>query len=140
MKRSEAGAIINAVVALRNGADDQTAARNVVAFPAWAAGIAVKAGDRLKDGGKLYKVRSDHTTQADWKPESTPALYEPIDIEHGGTVSDPIPAAAGMTYYYNKYYSENGVLYRCIREDAVEGVVLHYLPSALVGSYFEVVE
>ena len=140
MLRSDATELINAVVALRNGADDQTAARNVVAFPAWAAGIAVKAGDRLKDGGKLYKVITAHTTQESWKPECTPALYEPIDIEHGGTVSDPIPAAAGMTYYYNKYYSENGVLYRCIREDAADGVVLHYLPSALVGSYFEVVE
>lgn len=139
MKRTDAFEVINAVINLRAKADDQTAARNVVAFPAWAAGIAVKAGDRLKDGGKLYKVRSAHTTQADWKPKSTPALYEPIDIEHGGTQDDPIPAVAGMTYYYNKYYSENGVLYRCIREDAAEGVVLHYLPSALVGNYFEII-
>lgn len=139
MKRTDAFEVINAVINLRTKADDQTAARNVVAFPAWKPNVALKEGDRIKDGGQLYKVRSAHTTQADWKPKSTPALYEPIDIEHGGTQDDPIPAAAGMTYYYNKYYSENGVLYRCIREDAAEGVVLHYLPSALVGNYFEII-
>lgn len=139
MLRSDATNLINAVVALRNGADDQTAARNIVAFPAWAAGKSYAVGERVKDEGKLYKVLTAHTSQTDWKPKNTPALYEPIDIEHGGTQNDPIPAAAGMTYYYDKYYSENGVLYRCIREDAAEGVVLHYLPSALVGNYFEII-
>lgn len=140
MKRRDAFEVISAALNLRARADDQTAARNIFAFPAWQPNVAVKEGDRVKDGGKLYKVITAHTTQADWKPESTPALYEPIDVEHGGTMADPIPAAAGMTYYYNKYYSENGVLYRCIREDAANGVVLHYLPSALVGNYFEVIQ
>lgn len=85
MKRSEAGAIINAVVALRNGADDQTAARNVVAFPAWAAGKSYAVGERVKDEGKLYKVITAHTSQTDWKPKSTPSLYAEILPGQGGT-------------------------------------------------------
>ena len=139
MKRTDAFEVITAAISLRKNADDQTAARNVFAFMEWRPDIDVETGDRLKRKGKLYKVKSNHTTQADWLPESTPALYEPIDIEHGGTRDDPITAAAGMTYYYNKYYVESGVLYRCTREDAAEGIVLQYLPSALVGVYFEVV-
>nr|DAQ33915.1 MAG TPA: ChiA1-BD-binding domain protein [Caudoviricetes sp.] len=85
MKRSEAGAIINAVVALRNGADDQTAARNVVAFPAWAAGKSYAVGERVKDEGKLYKVLTTHTSQTDWKPKNTPSLYTEILPGQGGT-------------------------------------------------------
>lgn len=138
MKINDAISVINAALKVRKS-DDQTAARNVAAFPEWKPNVYLKEGKRVKRNGKLYKARSNHTTQEDWLPESTTALYEPIDIEHGGTKDDPIVAAAGMAYYYGKYYVENGVLYLCNREDAAEGVVLHYLPSALVGHYFEVV-
>lgn len=57
-------------------------------------------------------------------------------LEHGYL---PIEAVAGMKYYYNKYYIENNILYRCIREDVVDGVVLQYTPSQLIDIYFEVV-
>lgn len=85
MLRSDATNLINAVVALRNGADDQTAARNVVAFPAWAAGKSYAVGERVKDEGKLYKVITAHTSQTDWKPKSTPSLYAEILPGQGGT-------------------------------------------------------
>ena len=85
MLRSDATNLINAVVALRNGADDQTAARNVVAFPAWAAGKSYAVGERVKDEGKLYKVITAHTSQTDWKPKNTPSLYAEILHGQGGT-------------------------------------------------------
>ena len=85
MLRSDATNLINAVVALRNGADDQTAARNVVAFPAWAAGKSYAVGERVKDEGKLYKVLTAHTSQTDWKPKNTPSLYAENLPGQGGT-------------------------------------------------------
>lgn len=66
-------------------------------------------------------------------------MWEVIDLVHEGTKDGPIEAVAGMKYYYNKYYIENNILYRCIREDAVDGVVLQYTPSQLIDIYFEVV-
>mgnify|MGYP002508445930 CR=1 FL=1 len=47
---------------------------------------------------RLYKCRQAHTTQADWTPDKTPALWAVIDAAHAGTAADPIPAAAGMDY------------------------------------------
>ena len=46
--------------------DDQ-AAKSPRIYPTWAAGLEVKAGDRLYYPGtdRLYKVASDHTTQTD---------------------------------------------------------------------------
>ena len=60
----------------------------------------------------------------------------------GGTIDDPIPAAAGMEYIYGKYYIEGETVYICKRIGEAEGgtIVLQFLPSALVGQYFEVVE
>lgn len=85
MKRTDAFEVITAVLNLRAKADDQTAARNVVAFPAWAAGKSYAVGERVKDEGKLYKVITAHTSQTDWKPKNTPSLYAEILPGQGGT-------------------------------------------------------
>ena len=131
----------------RNTASDQTAARAVELYPSWAEGIEItqdmidKGQNRYQFGGKLYKCIQAHTTQADWTPDITPALWTVIDVTHAGTIDDPIPASAGMEYVYGKYYIEGETVYICKRIGEAEGgtIVLHYLPSQLVGQYFEVV-
>lgn len=110
---------------------------------AWAYPVAYAEGDRRSYGGKVYKCRQGHTSQADWTPDKTPALWAVIDAEHAGTQADPIPAARGMEYEYGKYYldSEDGKTYLCERtgEQAGGKIVLQYLPHELVGNYFKAV-
>lgn len=111
----------------------------------WAVGEAVKPGDRryYAPTGRLYKVREGqgHTTQADWTPDKTPAMWVVVDVEHAGTQDDPIPAAKGMEYEYGKYYSDpdDGKTYLCKRTGEADGgkIVLQYLPHDLIGQYFE---
>lgn len=107
---------------------------------AWAYPVAYAEGDRRSYGGKVYKCRQAHTSQADWTPDKTPALWAVIDAEHAGTQDDPIPAARGMEYEYGKYYldSEDGKTYKCERTGEASGgkIVLQYLPHELVGNYF----
>ena len=43
-------------------------------FPKWAVGISYQIGDRVRYTD-LYKVVQAHTSQADWTPDKTPALY-----------------------------------------------------------------
>ena len=85
---------------------------------------------------KLYKVIQEHTAQADWTPDIAPSLYEVIDLEHAGTLDDPIPFTLGMTVYADKYYTYEGVLYKCTRDS---GIGLNNPPNELIGHYFEVV-
>lgn len=107
---------------------------------AWAYPVAYAEGDRRSYGGKVYKCRQAHTSQEDWKPSATPALWVVIDVAHAGTQDDPIPASRGMEYEYGKYYldSEDGKTYLCERiGEAVGGkIVLQYLPHELMGQYF----
>lgn len=107
---------------------------------AWAYPVAYAEGDRRSYGGKVYKCRQAHTSQADWTPDKTPALWAVVDAEHAGTQDDPIPASRGMEYEYGKYYldSEDGKTYKCERVGEVDGgkIVLQYLPHELVGQYF----
>lgn len=120
--------------------------------PRWAdhIGETVKPGDRRSDMDEsgvlhVYKVREGqgHTTQADWPPHLTPALWVVVDVTHAGTQDDPIPAARGMEFTYGLYYldSEDGKTYKCERVGEADGgkIVLQYLPHELVGNYFTAV-
>ena len=122
---------------------DSEAATVVELFPAWAYPVSYAVGDRRSDGGKLYKCQQAHTSQEDWKPSATPALWVVVDVAHAGTQDDPIPASRGMEYEYGKYYldSEDGKTYKCERVGEAAGgkIVLQYLPHELVGNYFTAV-
>ena len=131
---------------------DTEAAKSPELVARWAdhIGEVVESGDRMSDTDNdgilhVYRVNDGHghTTQADWPPHSTPAMWTIIDIEHAGTQDDPIPAARGMEYTYGLYYKdpEDTKLYKCERTGEQSGgkIVLQYLPHELVGNYFTAV-
>ena len=123
---------------------DTQAAEVKTLYPVWKEGEAVSIDARryYPPTDMLYKCSQAHTTQADWTPDVAVTLWTPLDVEHAGTLEDPIPAVSGMEYIKGKYYSEDGTIYLMNREGMVDGetVVLHFLPSQLVGQYFEVIE
>lgn len=121
---------------------DAQAVNSMNLYPLWAVGVAYAVDDRRRYKDRLYKCGLAHTSQADWTPDVVPAMWTVIDVEHAGTIDDPIPAVSGMEYVKGKYYSEDGTIYLMNREGMVDGetIVLHFLPSQLVGQYFAVVE
>lgn len=139
MKRERAYAIIDAIKNIRITLPDDVALEFIALYPDWEVGKELNVGDRVEHEGKLYKVVQAHTTQEGWQPNLLHALFEPIDIVNEGTKVNPIIAAAGMTYYKDKYYLDetNGQTYLCTRDDTGSGTVLHFMPSSLVGVYFE---
>ena len=131
---------------------DAEAAKSPELVARWAdhIGEAVAPGDRMSDTDNdgvlhVYRVNDGHghTTQADWPPHSTPAMWTIINVDHAGTQDDPIPAARGMEYEYGLYYKdpEDGKLYLCERTGEAAGgkIVLQYLPHELAGNYFTAV-
>lgn len=131
---------------------DGEAAKSPELFPRWAdhIGETVKPGDRRSDTDEsgvlhVYRVNKGqgHTTQENWPPHSTPAMWTIINVDHAGTQDDPIPAARGMEYEYGLYYKdpEDTKLYLCERIGEAAGgkIVLQYLPHELVGQYFKAV-
>lgn len=82
-------------------------------------GKPLTAGFKLQDGGKLYKVIQEHTAQAEWKPSETPALYGLVTESHAGTLEDPIPYVRMMVLEAGKYYTQFGVVYKCVTGSVV---------------------
>jgi hypothetical protein len=57
---------------------DDDAVETPMLFPAWAAGKAYTAGERLTYNEKLYKVLQAHTSQADWTPDVAVSLFAKV--------------------------------------------------------------
>lgn len=120
--------------------DDQEALQVMALADTWyeMIGQQVKTGDRLFYDNKLWKVKQDHTVQEEWKPGlDTASLYEVIDIEHSGTLEDPIPYIPPMEIFVDKYYSQDGSIYKCTRNSEI---ALSQNLTDLVGLYVELVK
>lgn len=116
---------------------DEDALDGAELFPVWVIGKQYKQGDRFRFGSKLYKALQDHTSQADWKPDSAPALYAEVEKPgKGDSPGNPIPYKGNLELYEGKYYAQDGVTYICTRST---GTPVYHPLSALVGLYVEVV-
>lgn len=111
-------------------------------FPQWKAGIYVKKGEKYQYNGKLYEVVQDHTTQSNWSPENQSSLWVEVVEDHEGTLEDPIPYNEelnpiwqGMILEEGKYYTQSGVVYKCIRNTGNK--VTHNLADLVSGGFVQ---
>lgn len=104
-------------------------------YPEWKGGIDVAVGDKYNCDGDLWEAITAHKTQSDWRPSlATASLWKRIDEEHEGTENDPIPYAPPMELFNGKYYTQDGVKYKCTRDS---GIPLTHNLSELIGLYVE---
>jgi hypothetical protein len=122
--------------------EDSVALTAVELFPKWKdlveKGVEVEKGFRFQYDNKLYRTEQEkYTFVAHYVPGvGTESLFSKVDETHKGTIEDPIPYEQNMEIYEGLYYSQNGVIYRCIRNS---GQPLYHDLSVLVGNYVEVV-
>lgn len=73
--------------------DDETALTVVELFPEWNSNsYEYKINDRIKYMNILYKCIQSHTSQSDWAPDMTPALWIRISIEEWPEWIQPLGA------------------------------------------------
>lgn len=117
--------------------DDNTALRMVDYYPKWERGKVYEAGDKVQYGGKLWSVLQAHTSQEGWEPSSsTASLWAEVCETHDGTADDPIPYTGNMVLDAGKYYIQDSVIYRCIRNT---GNPVYNTLKDLTGLYVETV-
>lgn len=111
-------------------------------YPEWSTFIGGKLeiGMKVQHNDRLYKVRQAVPTVLDqdgYRPgeQGSEALYEEINETHEGTFADPIPYNNNMELFEGKYYIQDGIVYKCIRNSEI---ALNHPLSSLVGNYVEV--
>ena len=123
--------------------EDAVALTAVELFPHWKELVEksekVEKGFRFRYDNKLYRTEQpEYTFVEHYVPDAagTESLFSKVDKTHAGTIDDPIPYEKNMEIYKGLYYSQNDVVFLCIRDS---GQPLYHDLSALVGNYVEVV-
>ena len=75
-------------------------------FPAWASGTSYSADERIEYGGTLYRCVQAHTSQEDWTPPATPALWVVVSLEEWPDWVQPL--GAHDAYNVGAKVSHNG--------------------------------
>lgn len=117
--------------------DDAALKRPLLVYP-WDnyIGKSLTKGQVVSYNDRLWRVRQDVAAVLDNQQPSldTAALYGVIEVEASGTVDDPIAYTPPMEIFEGRYYTQNGVKYKCVRSSGQE--LTHDL-AALAGIYVE---
>lgn len=60
---------------------DEDALQAVELYPAWVADTAYTVDERIRYNSTLYRCVQAHTSQADWTPDATPALWTVVSLD-----------------------------------------------------------
>ena len=99
---------------------DDDAMEVATVYPAYEVGRAYKTGELFTfdvnsvGDPQLYRVVQDHTSQGDWSPFSTPALYTPIGLNSTGYPVWSRPTGAHEAYNTGDIVDYNGTLYKSL--------------------------
>lgn len=119
-KRLSAEQLRRALQLLVASLADDKALEIASVYPAWEANHAYAVGDIISYGSnpvgdpQLYKVLQEHTSQADWLPSATPALYDAFGLDSNGYAVWAQPSGAHDAYNTVDIVSYNGVLYKSL--------------------------
>lgn len=114
--------------------DDGDALEAVELFPAWKADTAYAADERIRYAEKLYRCVQTHTSQDNWTPDVTPALW--TEVAAPGEI--PVwKQPTGAQDAYNKgdrvwYPEKNTTVYESLIDANV------YSPEAYPAGWMEV--
>ena len=80
---------------LRKLLENQTAAmtdEQILNYPdfveKWRSGQKYEVGKRLEHNGTIYKVLTEHTSQADWPPDAAPSLFAKVLIPDSNVIPE----------------------------------------------------
>lgn len=109
-------------------------------FPAYEVGNAYKTkavfsyGVNSVGDPQLYQVLQDHTSAAEWTPDTATSLYKAIGVTSGGYPEWVQPLGASDAYNTGDIVSYNGVLYK----STIDGNV--WAPDSYPAGWTEVSE
>ena len=105
--------------------DDEKAMEVAAIYDPWSVGKSYTVGEFVTYGEnsvgdpQLYKVVQAHTSQADWTPDVTPALFVAIGLDEQGYPVWSQPTGAHDAYNKGDIVDYNGTLYQSVIDSNV---------------------
>lgn len=105
--------------------DDEKAMEVATVYPSYIVGKTYKANEMFTYGAndvgdpQLYRVISEHTSQADWIPNKAAALYAPIGLNEEGYPIWSQPSGAHDAYNAGDIVDYKGILHKSLIDSNV---------------------
>lgn len=79
--RAKAYKLREMIVKASTSLSDEDALQAIELYPQWQTGIAYTVDERIRYNSTLYRCVQAHTSQDDWTPDITPALWTVVSLD-----------------------------------------------------------
>lgn len=108
MTRGRLQALIDALIKLRDAADDALALATVGAYPEWKEDVSYEMGERVVYEGTLYKCIQNHTSITAWNPSDAISLWAEVLIPDPDVIPDWVQPESTNPYMMGDKVRHNG--------------------------------
>ena len=98
---------------------DEEAIERPILFPNWKSGKEYTINERVRYGGRIFKVLQNHTSQEDWTPSRAPSLFVEILTSETGEPQEWQQPSSTNPYLTGDKVIYNGQIYESLIDNNV---------------------
>lgn len=98
---------------------DEEAVERAILFSNWVSGKAYTVGERVRYGGRIFKVLQAHTSQEDWTPSRAPSLFAEVLTSEDGEPREWQQPSSTNPYLTGDKVIYNGLVYESLIDNNV---------------------
>ena len=98
---------------------DEEAVERPILFPTWKSGKEYTINERIRYGGRIFKVLQSHTSQEDWTPSRAPSLFAEILTSETGEPQEWQQPSSTNPYLTGDKVIYNGQIYESLIDNNV---------------------
>lgn len=98
---------------------DEEAIERSILFPKWGIGKQYTINERIRYGGRIFKVLQNHTSQEDWTPSRAPSLFAEILTSETGEPQEWQQPSSTNPYLTGDKVIYNGQIYESLIDNNV---------------------
>ena len=98
---------------------DEEAIERPILFPNWKSGKQYTTNERIRYGGRIFKVLQNHTSQDDWTPSRAPSLFAEILTSETGEPKEWQQPSSTNPYLAGDKVIYEGLIYESLIDNNV---------------------
>jgi hypothetical protein len=98
---------------------DEEAVERAILFSNWTPGKPYSVGERVRYGGRIFKVLQAHTSQDDWTPSRAPSLFAEVLTSEDGEPQEWVQPSSTNPYLTGDKVIYNGLVYESLIDNNV---------------------
>lgn len=98
---------------------DEEAVERAILFSNWVSGKTYSVGERIRYGGRIFKVLQAHTSQDDWTPSRAPSLFAEVLTSEDREPQEWVQPSSTNPYLTGDKVIYNGLIYESLVDNNI---------------------